>query len=229
MASGISDLLRHGPFKWLHFTLSERRLQKANRGKELKLAFGCNVKQVEFGNNVFVGAGTSLENCRIGSHSYINSGARILNTEIGKFCSVGPGVKIVLGNHPVNMVSTHPAFYADNKPFKTYADAHYFEEYSRVIIGNDVWIGEDVMIPGGVRIGDGAVIMSRAVVTRDVEPYAIVGGVPARLVKWRFDEQTRELIRNSAWWNRSEDWLRLNFRKFHDPEEFIDFLRTQEK
>jgi acetyltransferase-like isoleucine patch superfamily enzyme len=104
---------------------------------------------------------------------------------------------------------------------ETFADKQYFNEYTEVKIGNDVWIGEDVIIPGGVTIGDGAVIASRAVVTRDVAPYSVVGGVPARHIKFRFGEDQIKKLQAIKWWDRDEQWLRDNFKLFLNVNDFF--------
>ena len=193
----------------------------------LMVGKGCIVKNVEFGNHVFLGADVRLTNSSIGDHSYVNTGCRIQNTRIGKFTSIGPNVSIVLGNHPIDMVSTHPAFYANNKSIETFSDKMYFDEYGEVEIGNDVWLGQDVMIPGNVKIGDGAVILPKAVVSKDVEPYAVVGGVPAKLIKYRFDPQTIETLLQDKWWDKDTVWLKKNFRSFHRAEDYLKLVRTE--
>jgi acetyltransferase-like isoleucine patch superfamily enzyme len=191
--------------------------------RELKLRIGvsCGLHNVKFGKSVYVGDHVVLHNTSIGDHSYINGHARIKNTSIGKYCSIASGVKIVLGAHPTDLISLHPAFYAVNKPMETFADRQYFNEYLEVKIGNDVWIGEDVIIPGGITIGDGAVVASRAVVTKDVAPYSVVGGVPAHHIKFRFDETRINQLKEIRWWDLDEKWLRDNFKLFLDVDSFF--------
>jgi acetyltransferase-like isoleucine patch superfamily enzyme len=140
---------------------------------------------------------------------------------------VASGVKIVLGAHPVNFVSLHPAFYANNKKMKSFADGVFFNESPRVTIGNDVWIGEDAVVIGGVRIGDGAVIAARAVVTKDVAPYSVVAGVPAIHKKYRFESETVEKLLRIRWWDLEENWLKNNFRLFHDPAAFVSYFEKK--
>jgi len=190
------------------------------RNRNLKLSISCNIRNSNIGRNNFLGENVSLINSTIGDYSYINTNSKVSNTIIGKFCSIGPNVQIVLGSHPSKFVSSHPIFYANNKPFRTFSDEVYFKEYEEVVIGNDVWIAEGVLIPGGVKIGDGAIIMARAVVTKDVEPYSIVGGIPAKHIKYRFDVETINRISQSEWWDWEEKKLRENYKKFHDPEHF---------
>lgn len=97
----------------------------------------------------------------------------------------------------------------------------YYSEYQDTFIGNDVWIGDDSLVLGGVVIGDGAIIAARSVVTKNVEPYSIVGGVPAKLIRFRFDKEIRSHLQKSEWWNRDENWLRDNYLLFHNVGEFL--------
>lgn len=197
---------------WLHLKFKD---------KHLITEIGCDIKNVEFGQHVYLGHNVVLKDSSIGDHSYVNNNSAIVHTHIGKYCSIGPQVQIVLGNHPMNMVSTHPVFYSNNKSFQTFSDQNYVNEYLPVHIGNDVWIGEGVLIPGGVKIGDGAIVASRAVVTCDVEPYSVVGGIPARHIRYRFDSDVIKKIVSSDWWNWDEDKLKKSFKDFHDPSKFV--------
>ena len=120
--------------------------------------------------------------------------------KIGKFCSIAPDVRILLaGEHPTTTVSTYPFNYMFNDGDKLPRNNG---SKGDIVIGNDVWIGDGVLILSGVTIGDGAVIAARAVVTRNVVPYSIVGGVPAKIIKMRFDQLTIQELIKIAWW----DW-----------------------
>ena len=135
------------------------------------------------GHNVIV-KGSNVINCKIGYASYIGAKSSICNTLIGRFTSIGPNVKTIIDAHPSKtFVSTHPSFYSLRKQVGfSFTTKQKFEEYPKidnkysVIIGNDVWIGSNVLILGGHKIGDGAIVAAGAVVTKDVPPYAIVGG-----------------------------------------------------
>jgi acetyltransferase-like isoleucine patch superfamily enzyme len=147
----------------------------------------------------------------IGAFSYIRSGSRVLYLkEVGRFCSIGRNV--VLGetprNHPLSWVSTSMA-----------ASHQYVAEHTHVVIGHDVWIAHDAVIMAGVTIGTGAVVARNAIVTKDVEPYQIVGGNPARPLRYRFDEAQREALLNSEWWNL--DYAVLRGLPFHDVDALV--------
>ena len=133
--------------------------------------------------------------------------------KIGKFCSIACGAKFLFtsANHTLKSLSTYPfpIFFEEwGLDGKDICDA--WDNKGDIVIGNDVWIGFEAVILSGVTIGDGAVIGSRAVVTKDVEPYTIVGGVPAKPIRKRFDEQTIEKLGKIGWWNWSEEQIRQN-------------------
>lgn len=221
MAFGISKLFSFLSLK--RIVLETKRLIRSYkyRSINLNLALNCGIVNTKFGIYNYLGENVSVINTTLGDYTYVNRDSKLLNTKTGKFCSIGPNVQIVLGKHPLDLVSTHPAFYSINKAFKTFSDTKYFNEYDHVTIGNDVWIGEGVLIPAGVTIGDGAVITARAVVTKDVAPYSVVGGVPAKFIKYRFTEEIIEQIKATKWWDWPENELKSSFKLFHSPELFI--------
>ncbi|MAM11450.1 MAG: type B chloramphenicol O-acetyltransferase [Rhizobiaceae bacterium] len=129
---------------------------------------------------------------------------------IGSFCSIGSGAAFIMaGNqgHRNDWISTFPFFWMDEVPAFSGAENGY-QPAGDTVIGNDVWIGAEAIIMPGVTIGDGAVIGTRAVVTRDVEPYAIVGGNPAKAIRKRFDDADIALLRELTWWDWSDAELR---------------------
>lgn len=165
----------------------------------------------------------SLINASLGDHTFVQRDSRICHADIGKFCSIAAGVRVGLGRHPVAFVSTHPAFYSPSQPVaRTFAREEAFHPIQRTTVGHDVWIGENALILDGVTIGTGAVIGAGAVVTRDVAPYAIVGGVPARVLRPRFDGDTARRLLESAWWEWDEASLRERARLFQDPVAFTE-------
>ena len=181
------------------------------------------------GNN-YIGRWSSVKNTKIGFASYIGSKTTLNNVKIGRYCSIGSNISIIDGKHPTDtFASTHPAFYAANNASQLkYITENKFQEFSFaddkgtvVEIGNDVWIGNDVHIIGGVKIGDGAVVGSCALVTKDVEPYAIVGGVPAKVIKKRFTEDTIQKLLDTKWWNKDIDWIRTHAEDFDNVEKLL--------
>lgn len=196
------------------------KINKIYKSKHTSIGFDTDIINSELSNYVWVGGNCSIKNSTVGRHTYIGGGTCISNATIGAFCSISFNVAVGLGKHPSNMVSTHPAFYSDKKPFKVFSDKNYYEEYGKIEIGNDVLIGERAVISYGVTIGDGAIITNNAVVTKDVPPYAIVGGVPAKLIKYRFDENIINRIRITKWWEWDESLLRKNYADFLDASLF---------
>lgn len=178
---------------------------------EVNIMEKCVIVNCQIGRNVKIRTHNQLTNVSIGDYSYTSHNTKIQYTTIGKFCSVGPDVKIGLGIHPTNFISTHPIFYSNQEACaKKLRDNSCFIEHKAIQIGNDVWIGANAIIADGVKIGDGAIIAAGAMVNSDVPGYAIVGGVPAKLIRMRFGEDVIASISNSGWWNKEIEWLRKN-------------------
>ncbi|KLO22764.1 CatB-related O-acetyltransferase [Marinitoga sp. 1155] len=138
----------------------------------------------------------------------------------GKFCSVAYGVKIGLNPHPINYVTTSPLFYMKRGGL---VNEDLYDEYNeKVIIEHDVWIGANVLVKTGVRIGTGSIIAAGAVVTRDVPPYAIVGGVPSKIIKYRFERDVIDELLKSKWWEKDIQILKKHYRKITNPIEFLN-------
>ena len=141
-----------------------------------------------------------MSNIKIGRGTYLRKNIFIDDyTEIGRYCSIANDVVIAASEHPIHNFSTHPI---------SYDVLNYPGKETKTIIGHDVWIGTKAIIKKGVTIGNGAVIASGAIVTKDVEPYAIVGGVPAKLIKYRFDKETADELQSTEWWNFPEEKLK---------------------
>lgn len=145
-----------------------------------------------------------INNSTIGKYSYTGAGSIIQNTTIGNYCSIANDVMCGLGNHPLDRFSTSPIFYKRNNPLNesVVEDGDLSFEYRRISIGNDVWVGAKATILDGVSIGDGAVVAACAVVTKDVPPYAIVAGVPAKVIKYRLPEERIEKLAATKWWDK---------------------------
>ena len=203
------------------------RLKRKN--PTIKLEGKCSVSNTKFGLYNFLSEDVTVINSTMGDCSYLGKATLIQNVTIGKFTCIGPSVKIGLGNHPLkDFISIHPIFYslAGQAADLTFADRQYFTEYMPVTIGHDVWIGANVVIPGGITIGNGAVIASGAVVTKDVPAYAIVGGVPAAVIRYRFPQETIEQLQQWEWWNKDIDWLKKHFRDMQQVNN-IELLMKQ--
>ena len=182
------------------------------------------VKGTELEGRNYVGKRTVLKNCSLGFGSYVNNDGDLTDTDIGKYTSIGTGVCTVIGRHPLSQqVAMHPAFTSPEKTFGfSYTDKTVFDTtQERTRIGNDVWIGNRVLILGGVTIGDGAVIGAGSVVTKDIKPYSINAGVPARVLRYRFEKEEIEKLLALKWWDKDEKWIRENIRKFDDVGDFL--------
>ncbi len=169
---------------------------------------------------------TKLGACTVGDFSYVGTGCDMERTFIGKFTSIAPEVICGMGSHPLDYVSTYPGFYANNNSGSVwFGTIHPTDEFLPVEIGSDVWIGTRVIIRGGVKIGNGAVVAAGAVVTKDVPDYAVVAGVPARVLKYRFDQSLVEELLESKWWDLSESKLRALSKYFNNPSVFLSHLK----
>ncbi len=182
---------------------------------------------------------SSIRSSYLGVGTYIGDGGIIKKTKIGRFCSIGSNVRILDGTHPTKIfVSTHPAFFR-GEPFcgLTFSKDNLFQEHIFTDdkknwlceIGNDVWIGDSVLILNGIKIGDGAIVAAGAVVVKDVPPYAIVGGIPAKVIKYRFTEEQIKWLLYFRWWDKDLTWIKENAQSFENinlmMKQFMD-LKT---
>ena len=159
----------------------------------------------------------------IGSYSYgIENGNFDGPAKIGNFVSIGPGVRRLSVDHFLNGITTHPCYF---NPVFGWTDKDFCER-SFLEIGNDVWIGADVIIlPKVTKIGDGAVIGAGAVVTKNVDPYTIVAGNPARKIRDRLDPSIARELQDSEWWNLPEEKLKALSQYMTNPEEFLNHIK----
>jgi len=207
---------------------------------------------IKYGKNAIIGFSTECEgknsfgaksvitSSKIGFGSYIGNNSIFSKTSIGRYCSIGPNVNCVFGKHPSHTyVSTHPSFFSINHSIAfSYVKEQQFEEFAKprdlegkysIIIGNDVWIGANVSILEGVVIGDGAIVAANTLVVKDVEPYSIVGGVPAKKIKDRFSEEDILFLKSLKWWNKPESWLKEYGSYFNDILQLKKILQNVSK
>jgi acetyltransferase-like isoleucine patch superfamily enzyme len=168
-------------------------------------------RKSSFSRSVTIGAHSHiLEGCiindsPIGSYSYLGRNCLVQHATIGNYCSISHDVIIGLGTHPLDMFSTSPLFYKANNTMKIrlVESDRDFQEYKPITIGSDVWIGARVIVLDGITIGHGAVLAAGAVVTKDVPPYAIVGGIPAKVINYRYPEDIRSRLLKTRWWDKN--------------------------
>jgi acetyltransferase-like isoleucine patch superfamily enzyme len=143
---------------------------------------------------------STLHNVAVGAFSYVSPQCHLHTATVGRYCSIGDHV-MVLTDHPLDGLTTHPFAYEPvfPSPFNG-PPVHSFEKVKHSSIGNDVWIGSNALIKTGVTIGDGAIIAAGAIVTKNVAPYAVVAGVPAKVIRYRFDQSTIDRLLRLQWW-----------------------------
>lgn len=172
--------------RWLQWVINVRKFKKKN--PTLQIGSYSIVNKCTFGHRNLICDNSRLYRVTMGDYSYVGGHCHISRTRIGKYCSIAEGVKCGLGIHPLNLESTHPAFYSPQSHWKDEITPKIipgFEEYEEIVIGDDVWIGTNAIIMDGVHIADHAVVAAGAVVTKNVPEYAVVGGLPAKIIKFR--------------------------------------------
>lgn len=185
------------------------------------------LRETEIGACCEVLDNTRIEFTTLGDYSYLGQNCMVADARIGRFCAIAATVRIGAPNHPMDRPSLHRFTYCPEyyDPRAT-RDAAFFQNRhdDLVVIGNDVWIGHGVTVLPGVTIGDGAVLAAGAVVTRDVAPYTIVGGVPARLIRARFAEPVAQRLQRIAWWDWPFETIMARLADFQsgDIEAFCD-------
>lgn len=190
-------------------------------------------------SSTFEGANKMGEKClfngKMGYGTYLGDN-NSLTAKIGRFTSIGHNCKVFNGRHPYSYpyVSTSPIFYSLKKQCgisfanqQIFNDEHQFADADNKIhieIGNDCWIQSDVRFVSGVKVSDGAVILAGAVVTKDIPPYAIVGGIPAKVLKYRYSAEDIQFLLDTQWWNRELSWIQSNWFAFNDIDLFKDII-----
>lgn len=181
------------------------------RRKRVRISHNVDISNVVFEEYCNVAHHAQISNSRVGKRTSIGRYTKIQNTDIGSYCSISWDITIGAVSHPISAVSTHAFTY--RKQFGI-CDSDYHINHKRVVIGNDVWIGCNVVVMPGIKIGTGAVIGAGSIVTKDVKPYEIVAGNPATHIKYRFKQEIIERLLNTEWWNLSDKVIKDNIHLF---------------
>ena len=174
---------------------------------------GKSIRNSRIDKTAKIYSGTEFYDSSIGRHSYIGYSSEIHSCDIGDFCSIANGLIVGGAKHPLDWVSTSPVFYDVGGGTGNHLGNHKIEPLKRTSIGNDVWIGSRVIIMQGLK---------------DVPPYAIVAGCPARIIKYRFDDDTIRLLLDSRWWELSDDELKQLSEYLNHPELFVKMVNGKD-
>lgn len=182
-------------------------------------------KKSKFTDYTHLKRGARLVNSTVGKYSRIGINCKIVNTTVGNFTAIGEDTVAGLGQHPTNYLTYHSIFYKKGNwgwhdDWVKYPEG--FQENKPITIGNNVWIGTRVVIMDGVTVGDNSIIASGAIVTKDVPPYSIVGGVPAKVIKTLFDEEMRKRLDEIQWWNLPDEEITRCIDLFHIPNPTVE-------
>ena len=196
--------------------------------KLLKKIKGAAIRKSQIHHSSKVEAGSTVLNSSFGKYSFCGYDCKIINTDIGSFCSIADGVVIGVAEHPIDWVSTSPVFYQGRDSVTKKFSEFKRNPAKKTTIGHDVWIGERAIIKAGITIGTGAIIGMGAVVTHDVKPYDIVAGVPAKIIRSRFDENLVERLMLSKWWELDEKELSNYAQYICDASLFLDKIKSND-
>lgn len=223
----MTELFLKNPITlWLRWLYTAIRLRM--RYSHITIEYMAEVIATDFGKYNTVRKYSRLRNASLGDYSYVGRDSQVYEARIGKFTCIGPGVTIGPGEHPTDRVSIHPIFYSTKgQSNPVLVQQASFEEMPLTHIGHDVWIAQGAILRSGVHIGNGAIIAAGAVVVSDIPAYAIAGGVPAKVIRYRFDEAQRATLERAQWWDWDESTLRQRCHEMNNVEMFFasDFAK----
>lgn len=206
---------------WVKWVIKKIYFERKYAEKNLVIGYMARFYNCQFGIYNTLYDGVVLTDVMLGNFTYVAANSKLANTSVGKFSCIGPEVFAGLGKHPSRkFVSSHPIFYSPRQQAQiTFMSNSMYEEFASIKIGNDVWVGARAIILDGVTIGDGVIVGAGAVVTKDIPAYAVVGGVPARVLRYRFEPDEILFLTQFKWWDRDVEWLKKNAIKFQNIQE----------
>lgn len=192
-----------------------------------KISVFAGLQNSKVDKNAAICRGTRFYRSDIGKYSYVGNNTFITNTHIGKYTSISGDCYIGGTSHPINWVSTSSVFHKwSNILHKNFSQFEY-EIFQETYVGNDVWIGEGCKVKAGIRIDNGAILGMGSVLTKDVGPYEIWAGNPARFIRKRFDDKTIEKLVESEWWEWEDTKIKEYAKYFNDPDQFIKVINNE--
>ena len=192
------------------------------------IALFCIIQEAVIDKTAAICSGVRFYRGKIGKYSYIGNNSFVSDTDIGNFTSISTDCYIGGTSHPTDWVSTSPVFHKWENIMKKNFARHEFEIFKRTTIGNDVWIGNRVMVKAGVKIADGAVIGMGSIITKDIGPYEIWAGDPARMIRKRFDDEIIATLEEMKWWNWNDEKIELSSGVMTDVAKFIEMRNEKQ-
>lgn len=205
----MMDVIKNSVIADTAKTYKDVKIVDSEIGSHSIIGDNSNLRKSKVGDHVEINRNCTLDKSVMGSYSYINQNTILKNAEVGKFCCISWNVCLYGGSSHNYLSPSMYTTYHWKKVFGSTVDTRSSEK-SKTIIGNDVWIGNSAIVINGIKVGDGAIIGAGAVVTKDIPPYCVVAGIPAKVIRKRFDDQTIERLLKIKWWNWPKEILSAN-------------------